>query len=106
MGTVDHGFEPSQAMFRQVEIGKKRRRRGHRVHRRAVVMHQTGQDHFDAAGTTTNGVVRLEDGDVEPRLGKTNSRGQPIGPTADNDGCAHFESTGVVTTPAYVALLV
>src|SRR5262245_8968060 len=59
------------------------------MNRRAMVVHEPGEDGLAAARATADFVSGLQHRDLHPLLGECDGGGESIGPTAHHGRCAH-----------------
>lgn len=87
MGEVDLWSTPCDT--RQIEILEEGRGECHRVGSRAMIVEQPWEQVFRTAGSTSDRLGSLKDGDRHTRSGQTRRGGEPIGPAADDDRGSH-----------------
>lgn len=89
VSAVDFRPAPRQPVATQVEAAQEARTDGHRMKRRAMIVQQSGQDRFAAAGAAAHLSCGLEHGDFQTCPGQHDGGGEPVGPAADHGRGAH-----------------
>ena len=79
---IDLWPAPREAVPLQVEAGQELGADGHRMYRRAVVVQQTRDYRFAAAGPTADFVGGLQHGDLYAFGGQGDGGGEPVGAAA------------------------